>query len=270
MKVIAVFNQKGGVGKTSVSFHLGWYLSEIGKKVLLVDLDPQGNLSSLFETDACLASQIFTSEPPQSLAPADVERSGPSGPRRFSLVTADERLQGIEASTNGLAGLTKLRKALRAGEGLWDYAVIDCPPSLGGFSANAIIAAHYVLIPCTVREFSIRGMEHVTEVVESTRQEGLNSEVRILGVVLNQYRKDAQRKTAFERDISTDVESRYKDLVLSASIPASIKIEEALYSKLPVWEYGRLPGNKSSTEVASEAYLAVMKEIVTRLEGGIP
>src|ERR1700675_4630415 len=141
MKVIAVFNQKGGVGKTSLSFHLGWHLAEIGHRTLLVDLDPPGNLSSLFDTEGCAAADLFTKQGPEALVCTDVVRSAPSGNRSFSIVSADERLQALEATTNGLSGLTRLRKALRSGEGKWDTVVIDCPPSLGGFSANAIIAA---------------------------------------------------------------------------------------------------------------------------------
>jgi chromosome partitioning protein len=266
MKVIAVFNQKGGVGKTSVAFHLGWYLSEIGRRVLLVDLDPQGNLSSLFETDACGAADIFTKQPPDSLQPVDVERKAPGGRRKFGLVTADERLQSLEATTNGLGGLTRLRKALKSREGQWDYVVIDCPPSLGGFSANAIVAADFVIVPCTVRQFSIHGLEHVCEVIESTREEGLNPDVRILAIVLNQFKRDSKRKTIFERDIWTDVEGRYPKLVLPSSIPASIKVEEALYAKLPVWEYA-WGGRDDTARQAGQAYRAVVSDLVGRLEG---
>ncbi|MGH7339723.1 MAG: ParA family protein [Candidatus Rokuibacteriota bacterium] len=265
MKVIAIFNQKGGVGKTSLAFHLGWYLAEIGKRTLLVDLDPQGNLSSLFDTPGCLAEHMFTKTPPDSLQPVDVERTAPGGARRFSLITADERLQGFEATTNGLSGLTRVRKTLRAGEGRWDTVIIDCPPTLGGFSANAIVAADEVVVPCTLRQFSIHGLEHVCEVIQSTREEGLNPDVRVLAVVLNQFKRDAKRKTIFERDIWTDVEAKYSDLVLPSSIPASIKIEEALYAKLPVWEYARTTRDETA-QAASYAYRAVVVDLVNRLQ----
>ena len=105
MKTLAVFNQKGGVGKTSLSFHLGWYLSEIGRRTLLVDLDPQGNLSSLFGVDSCQAADIFTKPPPECLNSLDLERPVENGSRSFSLVPSNEALQPLEATTNGLAGL---------------------------------------------------------------------------------------------------------------------------------------------------------------------
>lgn len=265
MKTVAVFNQKGGVGKTSLSFHLGWHLSEIGRRTLLVDLDPQGNLSSLFGVDGCNAADIFTKQPTESLNPVDVVRESVGGKRAFSIVSSNESLQPLEATTNGLAGLTKLRKALRSAMGRWDYVVVDCPPSLGGFSANAIVAADEVIIPCMVREFSIHGLEHVCEAIESTREEGLNPDVRILAIVLNQFKRDAKRKTVFERDIWSEMEGKYADIVLPSSIPASIKIEEAIYSKVPVWEYAQ-SARDESCQKAAKAYKAVAMDLLHRLE----
>ncbi len=267
MRTVAVFNQKGGVGKTSIAFHLAWYLSAVGRRVLVIDLDPQGNLSSLFEVDGCLASEIFTRQFADSIEAREVERVAPSGRCRFSVITADERLQALEATTNGLAGLTRLRKALRTGDGRWDVTVVDCPPSLGGFSANALVAADSVVVPCTLRQFSIHGLEHVAETIQATREEGLNPDLRILGIVLNQYRKDAKRQTTFERDIVGDVEAKYGRIVVSTTIPQSIKLEEALYAKLPIWEYDIFLGKDRSAQIVADAYRGVMKELTHRLEG---
>jgi chromosome partitioning protein len=267
MRIISIFNQKGGVGKTSLAFHLGWYLSEIGHRTLLVDLDPQGNLSSLFGVQGCSAANLFTRTGPDALQPVEVTRNTPTstGMRTFSLITADESLQPLEATTNGLAGLTKLRKALRSSEGKWDSVVIDCPPSLGGFSANAIVAADEVIVPCTLRQFSIHGLEHVCEVIQSTRDEGLNPDVRILAIVLNQFKSDSKRKTVFERDIWADVEARYGKQILPSSVPASIKIEEALYAKLPVWEYAYIAKDESARSAGS-TYRGVVSDLVARMK----
>ena len=270
MRITSIFNQKGGVGKTSLAFHLGWYLSEIGRRTLLVDLDPQGNLSSLFGGQGCSAANLFTRTGPDALQPVEVTRNTPTstGVRTFSLITADESLQPLEATTNGLAGLTKLRKALRSAEGKWDSVVIDCPPSLGGFSANAIVAADDVIVPCTLRQFSIHGLEHVCEVIQSTREEGLNPDVRILAIVLNQFKSDSKRKTVFERDIWADVETRYGKQILPSSVPASIKIEEALYAKLPVWEYAYIAKDETA-RVAGAAYRAVVSDLVARMKSKV-
>lgn len=264
MKTLAIFNQKGGVGKTSLSFHLAWYFAELGRRTLIVDLDPQGNMSSLFDASGCLTGTIFA----QGQVPTPVLADRPlprGGSRRFGLITADESLQALEATTNGLSGLTKLRKALRSLESQYDIAVIDCPPSLGGFSANAIVAADHVVIPCTVRQFSINGLEHVCEVVSTTRDEGLNPTVDILAVVLNQFNRDAKRKTVFERDIWAEVEGKWGSLVLNSSIPTSIKIEEALYSKLPVWEYA-VSSRDDSARTAGQAYRCVVADLVARMD----
>ncbi len=266
MRIISIFNQKGGVGKTSLAFHLGWYLSEIGQRTLLVDLDPQGNLSSLFGGQGCSAANLFTKTGPDALQTIEITCKTPTntGTRAFSLITADESLQPLEATTNGLAGLTRLRKALRSAEGRWDSVVIDCPPSLGGFSANAIVAADEVIVPCTLRQFSIHGLEHVCEVIEATREEGLNPDVRILAIVLNQFKVDSKRKTVFERDIWSDVEGRYGKQILPSSVPASIKIEEALYAKLPVWEYA-YTAKDDSARAAGLTYREVVSDLVARM-----
>ena len=267
MRIISIFNQKGGVGKTSLAFHLGWYLSEIGHRTLLVDLDPQGNLTSLFGGAGCSAANLFTRTGPEALQPVEIQRNTPTstGVRHFSLITSDESLQPLEATTNGLAGLTKLRKALRSAEGRWDSVVIDCPPSLGGFSANAIVAADDVIVPCTLRQFSIHGLEHVCEVIQSTREEGLNPDVRILAIVLNQFKSDSKRKTVFERDIWADVETRYGKQILPSSVPASIKIEEALYAKLPVWEYAYIAKDETARSAGS-TYRGVVSDLVARMK----
>lgn len=267
MKTLAIFNQKGGVGKTSLSFHLAWYLSECGRRTLVVDLDPQGNFSSLFDLHGCIASQVFTGA--EAIEPMAVDRPCPTGkPRSFRAITADESLQGLEATTNGLAGLTRLRKALRALEANYDVAVIDCPPSLGGFSANAIVAADHMVVPCTVRQFSINGLEHVNEAVTSTREEGLNPNVSILAIVFNQFNRDAKRKTVFERDIWGELEGKWGNLVLNSTIPASIKIEEALYAKLPVWEYAYASHDTTARSVGV-SYRAVVSDLVSRLDGEV-
>jgi chromosome partitioning protein len=266
LRIISIFNQKGGVGKTSLAFHLGWYLSEIGQRTLLVDLDPQGNLSSLFGGQGCSAANLFTKTGPDALQTVEITRNTPTstGTRTFSLITADESLQPLEATTNGLAGLTRLRKALRSAEGRWDSVVIDCPPSLGGFSANAIVAADEVIVPCTLRQFSIHGLEHVCEVIQATREEGLNPDVRILAIVLNQFKTDSKRKTVFERDIWSDVEGRYGKQILPSSVPSSIKIEEALYAKLPVWEYAYIAKDDSARS-AGQTYREVVSDLVARM-----
>jgi chromosome partitioning protein len=270
VRITSIFNQKGGVGKTSLAFHLGWYLSEIGRRTLLVDLDPQGNLSSLFGGQGCSAANLFTKSGPDALQTVEITRNTPTstGTRSFSLITADESLQPLEATTNGLAGLTKLRKALRSAEGRWDSVVIDCPPSLGGFSANAIVAADEVIVPCTLRQFSIHGLEHVVEVIQATREEGLNPDVRILAIVLNQFKTDSKRKTVFERDIWSDVEGRYGKQILPSSVPASIKIEEALYAKLPVWEYAYIAKDETARS-AGMAYREVVSGLVARMTNKI-
>lgn len=268
MKTVAFFNQKGGVGKTAMAFHFGWFLAEMEKRVLFVDLDPQGNLSSVFETNACLAANIFTKQPPESLQTHEVERSCPSGKRKFSIITADEQLEAVQGNSTGLTGLTRLKKTLRVGEGRWDYVVLDCPPSLGGFSANALVAAQYVVIPCLVKDFSLKGLDHVSQAVATTKEEGLNADLKILAVVLNQFNREAKNKTIFEREISNDVVARYGDLVLPSSIPSSIKIEESIYAKLPIWEYQKAVPKDDSAAAAAHVVRTVMTDLYRRLEGG--
>ena len=123
-------------------------------------------------------------------------------------------------------------------------------------------------MPCTLRQFSIHGLEHVCEVIESTREEGLNPDVRILAIVLNQFKSDSKRKTVFERDIWADVEARYGSQILPSSVPMSIKIEEALYAKLPVWEYAYTARDESA-RAAGNAYRDVVCDLVARMKSKV-
>jgi cellulose biosynthesis protein BcsQ len=105
-------------------------------------------------------------------------------------------------------------------------------------------------------------------VIQSTREEGLNPDVKILAIVLNQFKSDSKRKTVFERDIWSDVETRYGKQILPSSVPASIKIEEALYAKLPVWEYAYIAKDETA-RVAGAAYRAVVSDLVARMKSKV-
>ena len=225
-KILAVANQKGGVGKTFLVFHLAHFLAEKGRRSLAVDLDPQGNLSLAFLLPrglepTCKVSEVFSRER------LEVEEIGP----HLFLAPSDIRLARHEASSGGVAVYFKLKRALERflQEVELDFVLIDCPPSLGLFSLSAFVAANAVLVPMRPEMFSVSGLGDLLQVLEEVR-ENINPHFRILGVVLNavQERTRVARQTISE--LSASVE-----LPILASLPHSIKAEMALREGQPVW-----------------------------------
>jgi len=253
MKVISICNQKGGVGKTTVAYHLGWGLYELGHPVLLVDIDPQGNLSASFKKqDSCVALEIFSDEPKLvwDVVLGDSEDTG------VSLVSSNIHLAKSE-TTLSFTSYTKLRKALsRENQRLrkWDYILVDCPPSLGLFTVNALTASDYVVIPSLPYYYSLLGLRDLMEVLESVKEEGLNPELRLLGILINQI-----DRTIVARNSKDALEERFRELIFDTKIPRSIRVEEAIQNKMPIWQY-------EAFNPASEAFKKFTEEFLQKVE----
>ncbi|HLY73339.1 MAG TPA: ParA family protein [Planctomycetota bacterium] len=251
MKVFASCNQKGGVGKTTFAFHFAKALIEKGRKVLLVDFDSQGNLSLLFGKNSCTSLEIFNGDKPT----LTVETVDPAlGREQFAIVTADSRLSTAEGIT-GASMFTKLRKQLRAVDLPWDCAIIDCPPSLGLFTLNALVAADHLVIMSEPSLFSVVGLDNLMKMVKEIVEEGVNEKLTVAGIILNQA-----AKTTVTTDAVQTLGTKYPNLALKTMIPNSVKVEEAIQRAMPVWEYA--PGNP-----AANAFKAVIEELCTRLGG---
>ncbi len=226
-RVLAVANQKGGVGKTFVVFHLAHFLAEKRKRCLLVDLDPQGNLSLSFQLPrgfepSCEVAEIFAR---QEIKAQEIS------PYIF-LVPSDIRLARYEASSGGVGIYFKLKRALEefSKNHPVDYVLIDCPPSLGLFSLSAFVAADALLIPLRPEMFSVSGLGDLLQVVQEVK-ENINAALEILGLILNAV----QERTKIARQTLTEL-AQSVELPVLAKLPLSIKAEEALRKGKPVWE----------------------------------
>jgi chromosome partitioning protein len=231
MKVISICNQKGGVGKSTVAYHLGWGLYEHKYNVLLVDIDPQGNLSATFnKQEPCNAMGIF-SEKPSLISEVVV---GDSGRNFISLVNSNIHLSKAEFQIS-FKSYTKLRNALST-EGKedhkWDFVIIDCPPSLGIFTVNALAASDYVLIPSLPYYYSLLGLRDLIDIVEGVKGEGLNPGLEILGIIVNQL-----DRTVVARESLDVIEAKFSKLLFNTKLPRTVRVEEAIQARKPIWLY---------------------------------
>lgn len=252
MICVAVANQKGGVGKTTTAINVGTALAATGLRVLIVDLDPQGNASTglgigkadrvrssydLLIGEATLEQAVVQSRVPRlSIVPATVDLSG----AEIELVEFDERTH-------------RLDRALRDMDDRWDVALIDCPPSLGLLTINAMVAADALLVPLQCEFFALEGLSQLLSTVERIRAR-FNPGLAILGVVLTMY----DRRNRLSEAVSQDVRSVLGPVVFDTVIPRNVRLSEAPSHGLPALIYDhRCPG--------SEAYIALARELIDRL-----
>ncbi len=257
MKCIAIANQKGGVGKTTTAINLGTALAATGMRVLLIDLDPQGNCSTglginradrdrssydLLIGEAGLEdSYIPTRVPNLDIVPATVDLSG----AEIELVEFDERTH-------------RLDKVFSRASDRWDVILIDCPPSLGLLTMNAMVAADSLLVPLQCEFFALEGLSQLLNTVERIRTR-FNPGLSILGVALTMY----DRRNRLTEQVSEDVRAVLGKVVFDTVIPRNVRLSEAPSHGLPALIYDhRCPG--------SEAYIALARELIARLPRTTP
>ena len=254
-RLITVANQKGGVGKTTSTVNMAAALATYGQKVLVVDLDPQGNASTALgvehhagvissyemligEANAAEAIQITPSNPDLHCIPATIDLAG-----------AEIELVSLERREYRLADA--LRKGYVAAEG-YDYILIDCPPSLGLLTINAMTAVDEVLIPIQSEYYALEGVGQLLNNISMIR-EHLNPSLHISAVLLTMY--DGRTKLA--EDVSAEVRKQFGDVVLRNIIPRSVKVSEAP-------GYGQTVIDYAPMSSGAMAYLSAAKEFATR------
>ncbi len=254
-KIIAIANQKGGVGKTTTSINLAAGMAYLNKKVLLIDLDPQGNATQGSGTyreqieystyDLLLGDQsvqeirLELKSPPMHIIPSTIELAG-----------ADLEISQIENNRE-----KQLKNKLKEVKDEYDYIIIDCPPSLGLLNTNALTAADSVIIPVQCEYYALEGLTQILSTIRLV-QRLFNPQLRIEGVLLTMF--DVRNNLSLE--VQQEVRKYLKEKVYKTSIPRNVKLSEAPSSGKSIFEY-------DISASGAKAYAALAKEVIRQNEG---
>jgi chromosome partitioning protein len=250
MRVLALANQKGGVGKTTTAINLGTALAAVGERVLILDLDPQGNASTGLGIDE-RSRKISTYDVLSGRATLAEARIATNVPR-LSIVPATIDLIAFEQETSGLGSrhyrLRDVLAAVAAGEDDATYVLIDCPPSLNLLTVNALVAADAVLVPLQCEFFALEGLAQLMRTIEEIRSK-LNPKLTIHGIVLTMY----DQRTALSDQVVDDVRRVLGDKVYATIIPRNVRVAESPSAGKPVLLYDyRCSGSQAYIQLASE------------------
>lgn len=247
-KAIAIFNQKGGVGKTTTNINLAACLALKGQKILVLDIDPQGNTTSGMGISKkglkYTAYEILIDdsvEPNQAILP--------TGVKNLDIIPASVQLAGAEIELVQLEGREKrLKKALDKIKGKYDYIFIDCPPSLGLLTINSLTAVDSVLIPIQCEFYALEGVSQLMSTIELVKK-SLNPKLEVQGVILSMF----DGRTNLSIQVVEEVKKYFREKVYTTVIPRNVRLAEAPSFGLPITEYDpRSKGAVAYMEFAEE------------------
>ena len=251
-KIIAFANQKGGVGKTTTCLNVSAYMALMGKKVLLIDIDPQGNATSGLGQDKANGTNSIYQVISEDCKPQDAIVK--TAIENLDLLPANLDLAGIEVELVYKTEREKVfKKILEQIKDGYDYITIDCPPSLGLITVNALTASDSVCIPIQCEFFALEGLSQLMNTIRLIRKSGLNPELQIEGVVLTMR----DTRSNLGKQVAEEITKFFGSAVFKTSIPRNVRLAESPSYGMPVFLYDK---NCSG----AQAYLSLAEEILTK------
>ena len=252
MKIISIINQKGGVGKTTTVINLASALSQQGKKILVIDLDPQGNattglgLSNTEQSDQTIYGILNG-----TMAISDVIKKTKF--ENLDLISSNVDLSGLEVETAGDSDRafilkSKLTSYLNDSRALYDYILIDCPPSLSLLTVMALVSSNSLLVPLQTEFFALEGLTQLMKTIDRIKS-SLNPELTIKGILLTMYDK----RNKLSSEVEKDAREYFKEKVYQTVIPRNVRLSEAPSHGIPVLLYDKIcPGSKAYFKFTEE------------------
>jgi len=250
-KVIAVANQKGGVGKTTTTVNLSACLAQVGKNVLLIDLDPQANATSGVGLEKIEGASAYR---PLLGEGTLLEKIKPTAFERLSIVPSEVDMCGAEIEVaraeNHLHRLSQLLQPILAAQ-KFDFILIDCPPSLGILTLNAFAAADGLIIPLQCEYYALEGISMSNRVITQVRESGINPRLKLLGVVMTMF----DCRTRLSAQVVDEVREHFGETVFDTVIPRTTRLAEAPSFGKPIIHYDKYSAGAAAYEVLTEEFL---------------